>query len=117
MLSKASQTIQLPVLFNFTCMEMQNNSNAGMPETLSAPEDLIAQVRKACVTHGVPLAGENAIEFDPSTSQWAFDQMTKQVRGWSKGVDRMHGLTLLRLGDSFVKRDSLKKLGEFASAL
>mmetsp|Transcript_57540 Transcript_57540/g.136875 ORF Transcript_57540/g.136875 Transcript_57540/m.136875 type:complete len:475 (+) Transcript_57540:60-1484(+) len=115
MFAKMSASIGRKVLFNFTCMEM-NNHNGGMPEALSAPEDLIGQVRRACVRHGVPMAGENALEFDLATGEWAFNQMGKQMRAWSPGSDRMHGLTLLRLGDGFVRHSSLLQLQKFVMA-
>eukprot|EP00928_Gymnodinium_smaydae_P100861 TRINITY_DN9_c0_g1_i1.p1 TRINITY_DN9_c0_g1~~TRINITY_DN9_c0_g1_i1.p1 ORF type:complete len:523 (+),score=152.70 TRINITY_DN9_c0_g1_i1:91-1569(+) len=112
MLARASKNAGRPVLFNFTCLEM-NNWNCGMPESLSAPEDLIAQVRRACVAHNVQLAGENALEFDLATGGWAFEQMKKQLRGWSPGRERMAALTILRLGENFVKPESLRELREF----
>mmetsp|Transcript_88469 Transcript_88469/g.197794 ORF Transcript_88469/g.197794 Transcript_88469/m.197794 type:complete len:212 (-) Transcript_88469:106-741(-) len=115
MLSRVAKATGRPCIFNFTCLEMNNWSN-GMPETLSAPEDLIAQVRRACVAHGVPLAGENALEFDLASGDWAFNQMNKQLRGWSPGRDKMHALTLLRLGDKFVSNASLLELGKFVSS-
>jgi len=104
-----------PVVFNFTCLEMDNKF-CGMPDAFSAPEDLIAQVRRACITHGVPLAGENAAGFDLVTGDWAFAQMNKQLRGWSVGTDRMHTLTLLRLSEEFVAPDSLAQLGKFVAS-
>jgi len=42
--------------------------------------------------------------------------MTKQMRGWSPGRDKMHGLTLLRLNDNFVKEDCLRELGKFVAS-
>eukprot|EP00933_Yihiella_yeosuensis_P066699 TRINITY_DN710_c3_g1_i1.p1 TRINITY_DN710_c3_g1~~TRINITY_DN710_c3_g1_i1.p1 ORF type:complete len:480 (+),score=93.07 TRINITY_DN710_c3_g1_i1:52-1491(+) len=115
MLATTARMAGRPVLFNFTCMEMSNNSNGGMPHALSAPEDLIAQVRRACIDYSVPLAGENALEFDPSNSQWAFDQIEKQIRNFAPGYDRMHGITLLRLGETFVKPESLQMLARFVT--
>eukprot|EP00440_Ansanella_granifera_P062450 gb/GFBE01067708.1/.p1 GENE.gb/GFBE01067708.1/~~gb/GFBE01067708.1/.p1 ORF type:complete len:114 (+),score=3.97 gb/GFBE01067708.1/:1-342(+) len=112
-----SQELERPVLFNFTCMEMTNNSSAGVPAASSARLPHITSPSLSQVKHHVHLAGENAIEFDPASSQWAFDQMAKQVRNYSSGYDRMHSLTLLRLGDAFVKQASLEKLGNFASRL
>lgn len=112
MLSSVATQAGRPVLFNFTCLEM-NNWNVGMPHTFSAPEDLIAQVRRACVAHNVPLSGENALEFNLADGAWAFDQMKKQLRGWSSGRDAMHGLTILRLKEEFVSEASLRALREF----
>lgn len=74
MLQRATRKAKRPVMFNFTCLEMNNWSGCDK-KTNSAPEDLIAQVRQACVHHNVPLCGENALEFDPATSSWAFEQM------------------------------------------
>jgi len=117
MLAESSKEAKRPILFNFTCMEMTNDSNGGVPKALSAPEDLIAQVRKACIFHQVPLAGENALEFDIATGDWAFKQMEKQIRSFSPGSDAMHGLTLLRLSDNFVRPESLQQLGLFVSKI
>lgn len=116
-LAAASRTAKRPVIFNFTCMEMTNNSNGGVPHAQSAPEDLIAQVRRACVDYSIPLAGENALEFDPSCSDWALDQIEKQIRRFSSGYDCMHGFTLLRLGETCVKPASVKKLANFVSKI
>ena len=116
MLVESSKTAKRPILFNFTCMEMTNDSNSGVPRALSAPEDLIAQVRKAAVFHQVPLAGENALEFDLATGEWAFRQIGKQIRSFSPGADMMHGLTLLRLSDNFVKPACLQQLARFVIA-
>jgi len=117
MLSKASRTADRPVIFNFTCMEMTNDSCGGVPHALSAPEDLIAQVRRACVATNVGLAGENALEFDLATGRWAFNQMQKQIRSYSKGFDAMHAITLLRLGDGFVRPESLQELAKFVTKI
>lgn len=116
MLARVSKNTGSPVFFNFTCLEMSNTDNNGNPATLSAPEDLIAQVRRACIKHNVKLSGENALEFDLETGGWAFERMAKQMRGWSPGRDRMHALTLLRLNDRFVQLGSLKELGKFVAS-
>jgi len=117
MLAESSTAAKRPVLFNFTCMEMTNDGCSGVPNALSAPEDLIAQVRKAAIFHQVPLAGENALEFDLATGEAAFRQIGKQIRSFSPGLDMMHGLTLLRLSDNFVKPASLQQLARFVTAL
>jgi len=116
MISRAAKSAGRPIFFNFTCLEMTNVDNNGNPQTLSAPEDLIAQVRRACIRHNVPLSGENALEFDLATGGWAFERMAKQMRGWSPGRDKMHALTLLRLNDGFVRRESLVQLGKFVAS-
>lgn len=116
MLSRAKTAAGRPILFNFTCLEM-NNWSQGMPESNSAPEDLIAQVRRACVAHNVGLSGENALEFDLANGGWAFTQMAKQLRGWSTGRDRMHGLTILRLNDGFLRPEALRELREFVVSI
>lgn len=115
MLAAIAKKTSRPVTFNFTCLEMNNWSNS-MPHAQSAPEDLIAQVRRACVAHSLPLAGENALEFDLATGSWAFEQMNKQLRGWSLSCDRMHALTLLRLNERFVSDEALEQLGKFVSS-
>lgn len=115
MLARATQKVGRPIFFNFTCLEMSNTDNNGSPKTLSAPEDLISQVRKACVRHAIPLSGENALEFDLAQGGWAFERMAKQLRGWSPGRDKMHALTLLRLNERMVTRESLRALGKFVA--
>lgn len=117
MLAEAAKTLNRPVLFNFTCMEMTNDSNGGVPKSLSAPEDLIGQVRKACISNHVPLAGENALEFDVANSDWAFNQIAKQIRSFSPGIDAMHGFTLLRLGEGFVSPEALQELARFTTRI
>jgi len=116
MIARSAQSMGRPIFFNFTCLEMTNVDNNGNPQTQSAPEDLIAQVRRACIRHDVPLSGENALEFDLATGGWAFERMNKQLRGWSPGRDKMHAVTLLRLNDNFVANDSLLELGKFTSS-
>lgn len=113
MLSETARDSGRPVLFNFTCLEMSNGDN----DALSAPEDLIAQVRKACVEWNVPLCGENALQFDLAASDWAFSQISKQARGWSKGRDRLHSFTILRLDDGFVETNSLSAFSKFCQEI
>lgn len=60
----------------------------GMPQANSAPEDLIAEVRRACVQESVPLCGENALQFGIPESPWALSQILTQTRGWASGHDR-----------------------------
>mmetsp|Transcript_107925 Transcript_107925/g.336613 ORF Transcript_107925/g.336613 Transcript_107925/m.336613 type:complete len:481 (-) Transcript_107925:69-1511(-) len=117
MLAESMQLMKRPVLFNFTCMEMTNDSSGGVPHALSAPEDLIAQVRRACIANHVPLAGENALEFDVANSDWAFEQIRKQIRSFSPGKDAMHGITLLRLGEQFVRKEALQELARFVTRI
>jgi len=118
LLSEMSRVCKRPVLFSFTCLEMNNWSN-GLPQNvdLSAPEDLIAQVRRACIAHGVGMSGENALEFDLASSDSAFSQIEKQIRSWSPGCDAMRSVTLLRCGEKFVSTPSLQKLGQFISKI
>eukprot|EP00929_Paragymnodinium_shiwhaense_P009335 TRINITY_DN113468_c0_g1_i1.p1 TRINITY_DN113468_c0_g1~~TRINITY_DN113468_c0_g1_i1.p1 ORF type:complete len:565 (+),score=123.16 TRINITY_DN113468_c0_g1_i1:75-1769(+) len=97
--SRGAAAAKSQALLNFTCLEMNNGHN----DCLSAPEDLIAQVRRACVSTGVPMCGENALGFDPSTGDWPLGQIQKQIRAWSSGRDRMHAFTFLRLDDSLRK--------------
>jgi len=103
------------MLFNFTCLEMQNGAN--VPGDDSAPEDLIAEVRRACVQEGVPLCGENALQFGLPESPWALNQIGKQARGWAPGHDKMHSVTLLRLDEGFARPSSLRTLRKWVATL
>jgi len=113
MLANVAHELGRPVLLNFTCLEMANEAN----EAASAPEDLIAEVRQACVHHRVPLCGENALQFGLPESPHQLHQIAKQARGWSTGRDRMHGVTLLRLDDGFARPESLEALRGFVEAI
>mmetsp|Transcript_37854 Transcript_37854/g.109217 ORF Transcript_37854/g.109217 Transcript_37854/m.109217 type:complete len:374 (+) Transcript_37854:86-1207(+) len=118
MLAKVAKETGVPVFFNFTCLEMANNAQGpGMPEADSAPEDLIAEVRRACVQESVPLCGENALCFGLADSQWALDQIRTQTRGWAAGFDKMHSVTLLRLDAKFAESESLAALEKWIPSL
>lgn len=105
-----------PVFFNFTCLEMRNSAN--VPGDDTAPEDLIAEVRRACISEGVPLCGENALQFGLPEDPGALEQIRKQARGWgSREGDRMHAVTLLRLDDGFARPSSLDVLREWISSI
>lgn len=117
MLSRVARDIGRAVVFNFTCFEMTNLDNSGNPVTRSAPEDLIAQVRRACVAYDVPLSGENALEIVPSPGHDGVKQLAKQVRHFSPGSDRLHALTLLRFNEAYLAKPSLEALGRFIAAL
>jgi len=106
------------VFFNFTCLEMSNISQGpGMPHADSSPEDLIAEVRRACIQEQVPLCGENALQFGLPESDWALSQIRTQTRGWATGHDKMHAVTLLRLDDGFARPSSLKTLRKWVASL
>lgn len=118
MLSSVARETGREMFFNFTCLEMSNISQGpGMPQAWSAPEDLIAEVRRACITSQVPLCGENALQFGLPESDWALDQIRTQTRGWASGHDKMHAVTLLRLDDGFARPSSFKKLRHFIASL
>jgi len=97
MLTRAAEKSGRQIALNFTCLEMTTMPN----DELSDPEGLIAQVRRACTMHNVPLCGENALGFDMATGSHEFSQMQKQIRSWSRGPDRMERITLLRLEHAF----------------
>mmetsp|Transcript_69171 Transcript_69171/g.200329 ORF Transcript_69171/g.200329 Transcript_69171/m.200329 type:complete len:500 (-) Transcript_69171:36-1535(-) len=118
MLAGVAKDSGLPVFFNFTCLEMANIAQGpGMPQANSAPEDLIAEVRRACIQECVPLCGENALGFGPADAQWALDQIRTQTRGWSSGHDKMHSVTLLRLDANFAHKSSLAALKRWIPSL
>jgi len=118
MLAKVAKDAGVEVFFNFTCLEMSNISQGpGMPQANSAPEDLIAEVRRACVQESVPLCGENALQFGIPESPWALSQILTQTRGWASGHDRMHAVTILRLDDGFARKSSLTRLKQWISTL
>lgn len=115
MLGRVAKSSGRPVFFNFTCLEMRNGD--GMPEADSAPEDLIAEVRRACVAEGLPLCGENALQFGLPEDPEALAQIAKQTRGWGSGHDRMHSVTILRLDEGFARPSSLCTLSKWIRKL
>jgi beta-amylase len=115
MLGRVAKDTGRPVFFNFTCLEMTNGPS--MPGDDSAPEDLIAEVRRACVVEGMPLCGENALQFGLPECPGALAQIGKQTRGWVPGHDKMHSVTLLRLDDGFARPSSLEALSSWISSL
>jgi len=118
MLRRVADESKKPVFFNFTCLEMANvNEGPGCVKANSAPEDLIAEVRRACITAGVPLCGENALQFGLPESPHNLKQIYTQLRGWSAGVQRMHSVTLLRLDDGFARPSSLATLKRWIQTL
>eukprot|EP00932_Pfiesteria_piscicida_P000943 SRR837773.10922.p1 GENE.SRR837773.10922~~SRR837773.10922.p1 ORF type:complete len:411 (-),score=62.73 SRR837773.10922:105-1337(-) len=118
MLSTVAKESGRDVFFNFTCLEMSNQSQGpGMPQATSAPEDLIAEVRRACVQHKVHLCGENALQFGLPESAWALNQIATQTRGWASGHDKMHAVTLLRLDEGFARPSSFKTLRRWIASL
>lgn len=118
MLSKVACEVKKPIFFNFTCLEMANsNEGPGCVKANSAPEDLIAEVRRACIMTGVPLCGENALQFGLPESPHNLKQIYTQLRGWSNGCQRMHSVTLLRLDDGFARPSSLATLRRWIETL
>ncbi len=118
MLGSVAREMGRDIFFNFTCLEMSNQSQGpGMPQATSAPEDLIAEVRRACVQWQVPLCGENALQFGLPEAPGALSQIGMQTRGWSTGHDKMHAVTLLRLDEGFARPSSLKTLRKWIASL
>jgi len=118
MLGRVAREASVDVFFNFTCLEMSNASQGpGMPQAASAPEDLIAEVRRACIQESVPLCGENALQFGLPESPEALSQIATQTRGWATGHDKMHAVTILRLDEGFAREASLEALKEWISKL
>mmetsp|Transcript_12690 Transcript_12690/g.33519 ORF Transcript_12690/g.33519 Transcript_12690/m.33519 type:complete len:492 (+) Transcript_12690:74-1549(+) len=118
MLSKVADEVKKPIFFNFTCLEMSNaGEGPGCVQANSAPEDLIAEVRRACITTTVPLCGENALQFGLPEAPGNLKQIYTQLRGWSTGNQRMHAVTLLRLDDGFARPSSLATLKRWIETL
>jgi beta-amylase len=109
MLAKVAEDTASKISLTITCLEMANSHN----DAASAPEDLIAEVRQACLRHRIPLSGENALGFGLPESPQMLSQIVKQARGWSCGRDRMHSVTLLRLDHGFMRHSSLEALRAF----
>jgi len=118
MLGSTAKATGREIFFNFTCLEMSNrNQGPGMPQADSSPEDLIAEVRRACLHEGVHLCGENALQFGLPEDPGALGQILTQTRGWASGVDKMHAVTLLRLDEGFCRPCSLVTLKKWISTL
>jgi beta-amylase len=113
MLARTARKSGCEISLNFTCLEMPTLPN----DALSDPEDLVAQVRRACIRHNLPLCGENALAFDMNRDANEFKQMWKQIRSWSRGPDRMDRLTLLRLDQSVASNKDLSALRNFVQSL
>eukprot|EP00931_Biecheleriopsis_adriatica_P100231 TRINITY_DN7537_c0_g1_i4.p1 TRINITY_DN7537_c0_g1~~TRINITY_DN7537_c0_g1_i4.p1 ORF type:complete len:448 (-),score=58.71 TRINITY_DN7537_c0_g1_i4:92-1435(-) len=111
MLARVAEDTNSRVLLNFTCLEMSN----GPSDASSAPEDLIAEVRQACIRYRIGLCGENALQFGLPESPHLLKQMQKQTRSWSSGCDRMQSVTLLRLDEGFARPCSWNALRAFAA--
>eukprot|EP00792_Barthelona_sp_PAP020_P007201 TRINITY_DN3121_c4_g7_i1.p1 TRINITY_DN3121_c4_g7~~TRINITY_DN3121_c4_g7_i1.p1 ORF type:complete len:445 (+),score=119.20 TRINITY_DN3121_c4_g7_i1:27-1361(+) len=92
-----NQLARLPVVVDFTCLEMTDNEQANScsrnGQNLCAPEELVHQVHAATCNKGLRFAGENAIE------RWddgAFKNTINQANGYCK----TNAVTWLRLDDN-----------------
>jgi len=70
-LGVAQMLAQFGADFDFTCLEMVDDSNCG-----SAPEGLVVQTQQAAKQAGIKFAGENALELcNPNCYQGGFDRV------------------------------------------
>lgn len=79
---------------SFTCVEMRDCEHP--PEGRCSPQALLQQVIECAKRHGVPLAGENALQRYDS---WAFDRIAESALGLNARAGRLEQLTFLRMGD------------------
>jgi beta-amylase len=79
---------------SFTCVEMRDCEHP--PEGRCSPQGLLQQVIECAEHHGVPLAGENALQRYDS---YAFDRIAESAFGRSARAGRLEQLTFLRMGD------------------
>eukprot|EP00270_Netrium_digitus_P015570 TRINITY_DN5474_c0_g1_i1.p1 TRINITY_DN5474_c0_g1~~TRINITY_DN5474_c0_g1_i1.p1 ORF type:complete len:625 (-),score=80.05 TRINITY_DN5474_c0_g1_i1:242-2116(-) len=98
---------------NFTCVEMRDVDQPA--HARSSPESLLFQVRQACVRHGVPLSGENALlRFD----QDAHDQIIYNIfRPDRPHFPSMASFTYLRMGESLFQADNWRQFVDFVRRL
>lgn len=82
---------------SFTCVEMRDCEHP--EDARCSPEGLLQQMITAAAAHGVPLAGENALQ---RYDQYAFDKIAESAFGQSVMAGRMEKLTFLRMGDMMV---------------
>lgn len=79
---------------SFTCVEMRDCEHP--PEGCCSPQGLLNQVIETTRRHGVPLAGENALQ---RYDTYAFDRIAESAFGRSARAGRLEQLTFLRMGD------------------
>lgn len=79
---------------SFTCVEMRDCEHP--PEGRCSPQGLLQQVIECSERHGVPLAGENALQ---RYDDYAFDRITESAFGRNAQAGRLEQLTFLRMGD------------------
>ncbi|KDP45986.1 hypothetical protein JCGZ_11889 [Jatropha curcas] len=98
------------VVFNFTCMEMQDKEQ---PESANcSPEGLVRQVKMVTKTAGVELAGENALErYDAG----AHAQVLATSR--SESGNGLVAFTYLRMNKKLFEADNWRNLVEFVKSM
>jgi beta-amylase len=79
---------------SFTCVEMRDCEHP--PEGRCSPQGLLQQVLECAEAHGVPLAGENALQ---RYDEHAFDRIAESAFGKTARSGRLEQLTFLRMGD------------------
>jgi len=98
------------VVFNFTCMEMQDGEQ---PEHANcSPQGLVRQVKMATRTAGTELAGENALErYDAG----AYTQVLATSR--SESGNGLTAFTYLRMNKKLFEGDNWRQLVEFVKSM
>ncbi|MEW5318652.1 MAG: hypothetical protein WDW38_009858 [Sanguina aurantia] len=79
---------------SFTCVEMRDCEHP--PEGRCSPQALLQQVLDCAEQHGVPLAGENALQ---RYDDYAFDRIAESAFGRNARAGRLEQVTFLRMGD------------------
>ncbi|KAI8465551.1 MAG: beta-amylase [Monoraphidium minutum] len=79
---------------SFTCVEMRDCEHP--PEGRCSPQGLLQQVLECAEAHGVPLAGENALQ---RYDEHAFERIAESAFGKTAAAGRLEQLTFLRMGD------------------
>ncbi|CDF37844.1 Beta amylase, GH14, Bam1 [Chondrus crispus] len=97
-------------VLDFTCLEMRTIDQPWL-RARCGPRQLVAEVFEAARKEGVRVAGENALE---RYDDVAYRQI---VRAFRRCRAQRYGFTLLRLGDTLMEEDNLKRLGEFVKEM
>jgi len=79
---------------SFTCVEMRDCEHP--PEGRCSPQALLQQVIESAEEHGVPLAGENALQ---RYDDYAFERIAESAFGRNARAGRLEQVTFLRMGD------------------
>lgn len=102
----ASMLKRYDCILDFTCLEMRTIDQPWL-KARCAPRQLVGEVFEAARMEGVRVAGENALE---RYDEGAYRQILKAFR---RCRAERYGFTLLRLGDTLMKEDNLRRLEKF----